>query len=83
MALPKDEILISFATVIDKTIKYLFNSNKKDFESAFGKDEALYMWDKFTIQYNRDEGAFFCYLDGGNKLKLMRDVFRKYGTEKQ
>lgn len=83
MGLPKDEILVSFATVTDTVIKYLYNSTRPDFSRAFGNKDADYLWQKFTVHYKGNEGSFFCYLDADNKLKLMRDVFRKYGTEKQ
>ena len=83
MNIPDDDTLEAFSIVTENVIKYLYNSSEKDFISAFGKSDADYFWTKFTELYKCNEGDFFCYLDPNNKLKIMRDVFLKYGKESQ
>lgn len=61
--------LDGIAALIDSSIRVLFNSSKADFTEIFG-DDGPYLWDKFTIGFQANEGSFICYLDHKNQKKL-------------
>lgn len=62
------------ACVIDSAIRLLYNSNKAQFSEIFGAEFGPYLWDKFTVHFKANEGAFICYLDFGRQAQLATAV---------
>jgi hypothetical protein len=65
-----EELLTLHAAVTDATIRVLYNSCREDFDAIFGDKMGGYLWHKFTIEKDANEGNFICYLDHERRKQL-------------
>lgn len=64
------------AAYFDSAIRVLYNSSKLQFDEIFGVKNGSYLWHKFTVAHNANEGSFICYLDHTNQRLLAEAVIK-------